>query len=300
MKDACKTLLRRSTTVVTRVMEASSSLLGQARRSLAARGNEIGRRSAPALAAARRAAERLASIAGPVTRPLRRVIGKIAPFVARIPLLIGAIGVAVIAGIASTIERAQFALTNQLLPVLTRGVANASRTLTPIRIGTFSCLIAAGLLIGSQFLDYRGVAVGEALYKGQIAVDAPAPITATAVTGDAHFWVMIPIALIAALVSIASLRSGNQRLGVLVCALGLIAAGIALAVDLPKGLDPVSALPYSDATTRLLGGFWAELFAGVALIVSGGVLARGNTVKPSRHAAKRVRHSADLATAGGS
>lgn len=300
MKVACKTLLRRSITGANRAKDATSSLLGRARRSLAAQGNEIGKRTAPVVAVARRGALRSTAIARPVTRPLRWVIGKIAPFVARIPLVVGAIGVAVIAGIATAIEASELALTDRLLPALTRGVAKASRTLTPIRIGTLSCLIAAGLLIGSQFLDYRGVAVGAALYKGQIAVDAPAPITATAVTGDAHFWVMIPIALVAALVSIASLRSGNQRLGILVCTLGLIAAAIALAVDLPKGLDPVNALPYSDASTRLLGGFWAELFAGVALIVSGGVLARGNTAKSSRQAAKRVRHSADLATAGGS
>ncbi len=235
----------------------------------------------------------------PLTDPLRAVLARIAPLVARLVLLVAAVIAWVLSSIASTIEWSQGALTERLAPAAGRGTGLASAAIDPVRTGALSCLVAAGLLVGSQFLDYRGVAVGAPLYQGQIAVDAPAPVTATAVTGSAHLWLLIPVAIGAGVLAIGVLRGGGRNLAIAIAALGLVTVAVALVVDLPKALDPVNALPYSDASTRLLGGFWAQLSAGVALIVSGGVLFRGNRGGPSRRSVKPAARAVDLAPAGG-
>lgn len=235
----------------------------------------------------------------PLTRPLRAILARIAPSVARLVLLVAAVIGWVLSSIASTIEWTRGAVSERLIPAAGRGTGLASAAIDPVRTGAFSCLIAAGLLIGSQFLDYRGVAVGAPLYQGQIAVDAPAPVTATAVTGSAHLWLLIPVAIGAGILAVGILRGGGRNLAIAIAALGLITVAVALVVDLPKALDPVNALPYSDATTRLLGGFWAQLSAGIALVVSGVVLFRGNQGGESRRTVKPAARAVDLAPAGG-
>lgn len=235
----------------------------------------------------------------PLTRPLRAILARIAPLVARLVLLVAAVIGWVLSSIASTIEWTRGAVSERLIPAAGRGTGLASAAIDPVRTGAFSCLIAAGLLIGSQFLDYRGVAVGAPLYQGQIAVDAPAPVTATAVTGSAHLWLLIPVAIGAGILAVGILRGGGRNLAIAIAALGLITVAVALVVDLPKALDPVNALPYSDATTRLLGGFWAQLSAGIALVVSGAVLFRGNQGGRSRRTVKPAARAVDLAPAGG-
>jgi len=235
----------------------------------------------------------------PLTDPLRAVLAGIAPLVARLVLLVAAVIAWVLSSIASTIEWTRGALTERLAPAAGRGTGLASAAIDPVRTGALSCLVAAGLLVGSQFLDYRGVAVGAPLYQGQIAVDAPAPVTATAVTGSAHLWLLIPVAIGAGVLAVGMLRGGGRNLAIAISALGLVTIAVTLVVDLPKALDPVNALPYSDATTRLLGGFWAQLSAGIALIVSGGVLFRGNRGGSSRRSVKPAARAVDLATAGG-
>ncbi|MFM9043014.1 MAG: hypothetical protein ACKOPI_02535 [bacterium] len=235
----------------------------------------------------------------PLTRPLRAILARIAPLVARLVLLVAAVIGWVLSSIASTIEWTRDAVIERLIPAAGRGAGLASAAIDPVRTGAFSCLVAAGLLIGSQFLDYRGVAVGAPLYQGQIAVDAPAPVTATAVTGSAHFWLLIPVAIGAGILAVGILRGGGRNLAIAIAALGLITVAVALVVDLPKALDPVNALPYSDATTRLLGGFWAQLSAGIALVVSGAVLFRGSQGGPSRRRVKPAPRAVDLAPAGG-
>ncbi len=235
----------------------------------------------------------------PLTRPLSSALARIAPLVTRLVLLVAAAIISVLSSIASAIEWTGSTVTERLVPVAERGTEFASAAIDPVRTGVLTCLVAAGLLIGSQFLDYRGVAVGAPLYQGQIAVDAPAPVTATAVTGSAHLWLLIPVSIGAAVLAVAVLRGGGRNLAIAIAALGLVTVAVALIVDLPKALDPVNALPYSDASTRLLGGFWAELSAGLALIVSGGVLVRGNRGGPSGRAVRSAARAADLAPAGG-
>ncbi len=255
--------------------------------------------SAPAVDRVEAVVDLVAVKIRPLTRPLRAILARIAPLVARLVLLVAAVIGWVLSSIASTIEWTRGAVIERLIPAAGRGTGLASAAIDPVRTGAFSCLIAAGLLIGSQFLDYRGVAVGAPLYQGQIAVDAPAPVTATAVTGSAHLWLLIPVAIGAGILAVGILRGGGRNLAIAIAALGLITVAVALVVDLPKALDPVNALPYSDATTRLLGGFWAQLSAGIALVVSGAVLFRGNQGGRSRRTVKPAARAVDLAPAGG-
>lgn len=230
---------------------------------------------------------------------LRPPLSRVAPIVARAAIAPLQLGAALLGYIASAIEWLQRVYRDRLVPALSGTVTLSSQRLTPRLVAAACAVASSGLLIGSQFLEYRGIAVGAPLYKGEIAVDAPAPITATATAGDAHYWVIIPIAVLAALAAVLALNRGNRMLAISVSALGAAAIAVTLAVDLPRGLDPVNALPYSDAAPRLLGGFWAELFAGLALLVSGVMLTRGDA--PSR-ALRRVRQpspNADFAAEGG-
>ena len=249
--------------------------------------------TSPVAASLRNAAAALETRADPILDPILSAVSRVAPSIARLPLAVADAIAIVIAGIASVIELAVRFLENRVQPAIGRATTILGQRINPISTGLTVTFASAALLIGSQFLDYRGVAVGAPLYEGQIAADAPAPLTATAVTGDAHFWVMIPIAVVIAIAAFASLRRDNRHLGILICTLGLIVVAITLAIDLPKGLDPVYALPYSDASTRLLGGFWAELFAGVALAVSGGVLMRGDAQKRTGRRARQIQHRPD-------
>ncbi|MFM8527377.1 MAG: hypothetical protein ACKOBH_04595, partial [bacterium] len=119
------------------------------------------------------------------------------------------------------------------------------------------------------------------------------------ISNAATTLLLIPVAIGAGILAVGILRGGGRNLAIAIAALGLITVAVALVVDLPKALDPVNALPYSDATTRLLGGFWAQLSAGIALVVSGAVLFRGSQGGPSRRTVKPAPRAVDLAPAGG-
>ncbi|MGA9370631.1 MAG: hypothetical protein WBV53_02150, partial [Solirubrobacterales bacterium] len=109
-------------------------------------------------------------------------------------------------------------------------------------------------------------------------------------------WVLIPVA-VAALVLIIGASRGERRLagGVAIC--GLLGLAVALAIDLPQGLDAGRpGLAFSGSEAVLLQGFWAEVACSGVLILCGGLLAlysRGVTARRrgrSRPAARgRVR-----------
>ena len=149
----------------------------------------------------------------------------------------------------------------------------------------------------SQFFDYHGVAVDAPNYAGEVGSTAPAPIVGAETAGSAHLWVLIPVA-VAALVLIIGASRGERRLagGVAIC--GLLGLAVALAIDLPQGLDAGRpGLAFSGSEAVLLQGFWAEVACSGVLILCGGLLAlysRGVTARRrgrSRPAARgRVRH----------
>jgi len=75
---------------------------------------------------------------------------------------------------------------------------------------------------------------------------------------------------------------------------GVVGVAVAVAVDLPQGLDTGRAgLAFYGAQARLLGGFWVEIAASATLILCGCLLPlySGGVTRPSRRGARRGRAS---------
>jgi len=163
-------------------------------------------------------------------------------------------------------------------PLLVRAFELARRALAwgqanvkPAHAMIAVALVAAAALAASQFADYRGISVGVSAYSGVETV-APPPEVGREEAGSAHAWVMLPIAAFAAAtVVVAAL--GRWRAARLLIPLGLIVIVVSLAIDAPKGLDEgVTATAYEGAEASLLEGFWAQLMAGIVLVLSGPLL----------------------------
>jgi hypothetical protein len=147
------------------------------------------------------------------------------------------------------------------------------RYVRPVPTVAFVGIAAAVGLGVSQFFDYHGVAVDAPAYAGEVGSVAPAPITGAETAGSAHLWVLIPVAAAAVLLIVASAR-GRTRLAGAVTVCGLIGLAVAVAIDLPQGLDAGrQGLAFSGAQAVLLQGFWAEVACSAVLMLSGGLLA---------------------------
>jgi hypothetical protein len=147
------------------------------------------------------------------------------------------------------------------------------RHVTPRSTVAFVGVAAAVTLGVSQFFDYHGVAVDAPDYAGEIGTIAPVPITDRHTAGSAHLWVLLPVAALAAILMIAAYR-GRPRLagGVAIC--GLVGLAVAIAVDLPQGLEVGRpGLAFTGTEAMLLEGFWAEVASSAVLILCGGLLA---------------------------
>jgi hypothetical protein len=147
------------------------------------------------------------------------------------------------------------------------------RHVNPRSTVAFVGICAAVGLGVSQFFDYHGVAVDAPAYAGQIGSVAPVPITGRETAGSAHLWILLPLAPVAAVLMIAAYR-GRPLLagGVAIC--GLIGLAVALAIDLPQGLDVGRpGLAFTGTEAVLLQGFWAEVACSAVLILCGGLLA---------------------------
>ena len=154
-------------------------------------------------------------------------------------------------------------------------LALRQRHVTPARAVAVVTLVAVGALAASQWLDYHSVSVGTDAYSGAVGAVAPPPEIESEVAGNAHAWVMLPLAA-AALVVLRARADGPPRVG-----------GPAdpdrdrrdrrspSIVDVPKGLDEGSAaVAYEGASASLLEGFWVQIAAAVVLIGCGLMLPR--------------------------
>lgn len=164
-----------------------------------------------------------------------------------------------------------------------------SRLLTPER-GVFLVIVAAAAcLVVAQFDDYRGVEIGQPAYAG-VADIAPPPQVDVRTAGDAHAYLLIPVAALAVGIAAVALRRRRWQLGRIVALTGLVAVAVILLVDLPKGLDEGSAgVRYEGAEATLGDGFYAELAAAGGLVL-GGLLLSLN-LRRSRHPARRPRRA---------
>ncbi len=153
--------------------------------------------------------------------------------------------------------------------VAARAATAASRVLTPARaIGL--AIVAAGLALAvAQFVDYRGVEIGQPAYAGLPDVAKP-PTVAIRSAGEAHAYLLLPLGLLAALAGAFTLVRERRRLGLAVAALGLVSLAVILLVDLPSGLDAgAQTSRFSGASAVLKDGFYAELAAAAGLVLSG-------------------------------
>ena len=149
--------------------------------------------------------------------------------------------------------------------------------------------VCAGVGLGvSQFFDYHGVEVDAPGYAGRLGAIAPVPITGQQTAGSAHLWILLPVAAVAVILVVAAYR-GRPRLAGAVAVCGLIGIAVAIAIDLPQGLEVGRAgLAFTGTQAMLLEGFWAEVACSAVLILCGGLLAhysrrvtrRGETARP--------------------
>ncbi|MBS1881042.1 MAG: hypothetical protein JST31_16135, partial [Actinobacteria bacterium] len=129
---------------------------------------------------------------------------------------------------------------------------------------------AAAALAVSQFVDYRGVEIGGAAYAGLPNLARP-PAVAVKTAGEAHSYLLLPLAAVAAALGVfAGTARARPRLGLLIVALGLVALAVILLVDLPAGLDAgQQSARFAGAEAVLDDGFFAELAAAAGLAIAG-------------------------------
>jgi hypothetical protein len=160
-----------------------------------------------------------------------------------------------------------------LLRRLRRLLDGLSRQLTPARALALAVAGAAVLLALSQFADYRSITISTDAYAAVETV-APPPEIERAATGDPHSYAFVPVAVVALLLLAAALR-GRWKLCRLIALGGFAAIAVGLLIDRPAGLDiGEAALKFDGAEGRLLGGFYAQVFAGLLLLLTSLLLAR--------------------------
>jgi hypothetical protein len=149
-----------------------------------------------------------------------------------------------------------------------RMATRASAMITPQRAVCGVIFASAACLIVSQFVSYRSVEVGQAAYAGLPAATPPTVDVKEA--GEAHSYLLIPLALLAAGAAALALRTGRRGPGRIVVTMGMVAIGVILLVDLPAGLDEgAQTSRFSGATAVLDDGFYAELAAATGLVLGG-------------------------------
>jgi hypothetical protein len=153
---------------------------------------------------------------------------------------------------------------------LARAATRASAVVTPDRAICGVIVASAVCLIVSQLIDYRSVEIGQPGYAGLPAVAAP-PTVGAKTAGQAHSYLLVPIALLAAGLAVLALRPGRRRgLGRAIVVLGLLCIALILIVDLPAGLDAgAQASRFAGARAVLDDGFYAELAAAAGLVLGG-------------------------------
>jgi hypothetical protein len=159
-------------------------------------------------------------------------------------------------------------LLRRVATVATRGATRASALLTPARGICLLILASALCLVVSQFVTYSSVEVGQPAYAGLTA--AAPPTVGAEPAGEAHSYLLVPLALIAAVVAAMMLRTERRGLSRIVVGLGLLCIAVILIVDLPAGLDVgAQSSLFAGATAVLESGFYAELAAAAGLVIGG-------------------------------
>ena len=153
--------------------------------------------------------------------------------------------------------------------LLVRGATAASRVVTPDRAAAFVLIAAGALLVASQFIDYRGVEIGQPGYA-KVPDAAQAPTVEVRTAGEAHSYLLVPAGIAAMALGLLALRRERRRLGLAVALLGLVSLAVILLVDLPNGLDEgAQTSRFAGASAVLEDGFFAELAAAGGMVLAG-------------------------------
>jgi hypothetical protein len=146
----------------------------------------------------------------------------------------------------------------------------ASAAITPSRAICGVVVASAICVVVAQFVDYRSVEIGQPGYASLPAVTAP-PTVSARTAGQAHSYLLVPIALLAAGLAVLALRPQRQRgLGRVIAVLGLLCIALILLVDLPAGLDAgAQSSRFAGTIAVLRDGFYAELAAAAGLVLGG-------------------------------
>ena len=161
-----------------------------------------------------------------------------------------------------------------VLRIAGRAARGGSRLLTPARALAIVVAGAAVLLALSQYADYRSISIGNSAYS-DVQTLAPAPETGRLPTGDAHSYVFVPVAIACLLLLAVATIGRRWRACRLITLAGIAAVLVALIVDRPAGLDPGdAAIAFQGVHASLIGGFYAQIAAGILLIGSSTLLAR--------------------------
>jgi len=191
-----------------------------------------------------------------------------------------------------------------LLAAAARRATATSAVVTPRR-AIAAVIVAAGVcLIVAQFVDYRGVEIGQPGYAGLPEVAQP-PTVDVEPAGEAHAYLLVPLGALAVLLGLAGIARERRRLGLASAALALVALAVILLVDLPSGHDAgAQSARFAGASAVLEDGFYAELAAAGALLIAGllyyarpcririslsGRAASGRRRRPRRRASSRAR-----------
>jgi hypothetical protein len=211
----------------------------------------------------RAAARRFEKARPPLQRRLRRLRAVAVRWARAVGRRVRPAGVLVLRGFA----RGERGL-RRAVAATTRGATRASAVVTPRRAAAGVILASAACLVVAQFVSYRGVEVGQPAYAGLPAANPPTVAVKSA--GEAHAYLLIPIAVLAAIAAAFALRTERRGLGRVVVALGLLGIATILLVDLPAGLDAgAQTSRFSGATAVLDNGFYAELAAAAGLVLGG-------------------------------
>jgi hypothetical protein len=152
--------------------------------------------------------------------------------------------------------------------IASRAATRASAALTPERAVCAVIVASGAFLIASQFVDYRGVEVGQPGYAG--LPGATPPLVGVEAAGAAHAYLLAPVGAVAIALALAAGWTGRNRLGRVVFILGLVSLAVVLLVDRPAGLDVGSqASRFSGASAVLQSGYYAELAAAAGLMLAG-------------------------------
>ena len=231
----------------------------------------------------------------PVFAPVRGFFAWIAPYITGALMWVIKLLAALLALLAELGAVAGGWLARQIGAVARATARWTQENVTPLSTVAFVGIAAAVGLGVSQFFDYHGVAVDAPGYAGEIGSVANVPIVGRETAGSAHLWVLIPVA-IAAVVLIVGAYRGNGRLAGAVALCGLIGLAVAIAIDLPQGLDAGRpGLAFSGSEAQLLQGFWAEIACSAVLVLCGGLLAHYSRDVPVPRR-NRARSTARLQT----